>query len=151
MNNIINGQTVNLFGMGNCTTAKDFAVYLRMNNRIGIAHYNYATSEDIINIPLTENWVHIALVYNGVTEYLFVNGKQIFSKQIDLNTSDSYICINGRGPSGRITHHGLPVKYDEFRISNVARWTKDFIPPNYPYNRNTDVYLDKNNFIYGVI
>ena len=40
---------------------------------------------------------------------------------------------------------------DEFRISNIARWTQDFTPPTsqYSYN-NYSLYIDENNKVYGI-
>lgn len=62
-------------------------------------------------------------------------------------TPYGYLSLNAQGEYTDTSG----VLYDEFRISSIARWTEDFIPPKYPYIRSTDLYLDKNNFIYGVI
>lgn len=137
----------NIFGIGNCTTGKDFGIYIR-NNTIGIFHYNYATHNVSVS-DLTNNWIHVALVYDGTYEYLFLNGIKIIQEEINLNTASDYISINAQGRDSYVNNYGIPVKYDEFRISNIARWTEDFEIPSRPYTKNKSVYLDKNNYLYG--
>jgi hypothetical protein len=80
------------------------------------------------DIPLGE-WVHIAFV--GTPDYtrLYINGKKMFdAPAYDLSTtnfrlydSDTY---SGRCVKGYI---------DEFRISDIARWARNFNPPSRPY------------------
>lgn len=141
---------MNIFGMGNCTTGKDFGIYIRNNNTIGIFHYNYATHNTSIS-DFVKKWNHIALVYDGTYEYLFLNGRKIIQENINLNTGDEYISINAQGKDSYVIHYGIPVKYDEFRISNIARWTEDFEIPSRPYTKNKSAFLDTDDYIYGVI
>ena len=95
----------------------------------------------------SNNWYHLAFVFDGHYEYLFLNGKIIYKKKYNLNTSGNYLSINGMGDN--YTSHGETL-YDEFRISSVARWTEDFIPPKHPYIKLDKIFLDKQNFIYGI-
>lgn len=141
-------SNINMFGIGNCTKGKDFGVYMR-NDIIGIYHYDYATHN--VSIPdLTNKWNHVALVYDGIYEYLFLNGIKIIQEKISLNTASDYISINAQGTGDYVIHYGVPVKYDEFRISNVARWTEDFKIPSKPYTKNKHIFLNNLNFIYGI-
>lgn len=138
----------NIFGMGNCTRGKDFGIYISNSTTIGIYHYEYATHNASVS-DLTKDWNHIALVYDGIYEYLFLNGRKIIQENISLNTASDYISINAQGKNSYVIHYRVPVKYDEFRISNIARWTEDFEIQSRPYTKNKSVYLDKDNYIYG--
>ena len=81
----------------------------------------------------TNIWYHVAFTKNGNFYQGFLNG-------ILQHTSTSAHVFSGNGPFGStlgmdITNpsfhfHG---KIDEFRISNIARWTADFTPPTSPY------------------
>lgn len=80
---------------------------------------------------LKEGFNHIAFTKQGSTMYAFYNGV----KMSDLNASsipnsiEPYLSIgshsNGDG--------GMDCYIDEFRISNIARWTSNFTPPTKPY------------------
>jgi hypothetical protein len=77
-------------------------------------------------------WNHVALVRSGVTFYLFVEGQQLA-----VNTSPG---TEARGPlslnligAGYTGIHALNGFIDEFRCSNVARYTANFTPPTAPF------------------
>jgi len=76
----------------------------------------------------TGTWYHIAFVRTGNTFKLFQAGIQQGS---DYTSSDS-IC-NVAAPlyigAYDLTSHYFDGKVDEYRISNIARWTADFTPP----------------------
>jgi hypothetical protein len=79
----------------------------------------------------TNTWTHMALVRNGNSFQLFENGTQIgsvtdaddipnFASPLYIGTSGSSLFLDGY--------------IDEFRISNIARWTENFVPPTVPYD-----------------
>ena len=97
---------------------------------------------DLINgeqaLTITQNvWVHYAFMRNGANIYLYRNGIKTYEK----NIGNVVLIINpdinsaiGENPSGDASFIGY---IDEFRISDIARWTENFTPPAEPYNTNT--------------
>lgn len=76
------------------------------------------------------DWNHIAVTSENNYHRFFINGNMIDSKQNYspyLRTHN--LCIGGRQGEGQATEG----YYDEFRISNVARWTSNFTPPTEQY------------------
>lgn len=134
-------------GSGGTSTNHDFGIYQPSKNVLGIIHCNDNPKVNISPIELNI-WHHIALVYDGTYEYIFFDGRMIFKNQRILYTSGRILAINAQAPD--TVESESKVLYDEFRISNVARWTEDFIPPNYPYYKYNKIFLDKPNFIYGI-
>ena len=81
---------------------------------------------------LQNQWVHTAIVrHNGVVT-IYVNGTQIYT----YNGPASYTGL-GRvliGCHAWVNHTDYYTGYiEEYRISNVARWTGNFTPPTEPY------------------
>lgn len=98
----------------------------------------FAASWDLINnqtmLSITESeWVHWAFVRSGTTLKAYRNGTQFASTTINgaLAFDSQYLFAIG---DFRQESHGYFNGYiDEFRISNVARWTTNFTPPTEPY------------------
>ena len=88
-----------------------------------------STSYGILGMKkITSNtWAHIAVVrYQG--EYmLFVDGKLYQKEYMNPKINNNIFAIGARYSSGNTS---APVDFyiDEFRISNIARWTSDFTP-----------------------
>lgn len=84
--------------------------------------------------PTTEDWVHRAVVRSGTTIMTFENGVKIAEQTVAEDLALSYTT---NWVVGAITSSTAPAYFngyiDEFRISNVARWTEDFEPPTEPY------------------
>lgn len=116
---------------------------------------NYATSGwDILSatnaLSNTLNiWTHWAVVRSRNVLTTYRNGFKFFTQNIGYtnlkinNSIKSALGVNPDGTSGFIGY------IDEFRISNIARWTSDFTPPTEPYvvNQNTEsgkVYIKEN-------
>ena len=83
--------------------------------------------------PLNK-WVHNAMVKTGQQIRFYYDGKMI----LNLTASYPYEAGNGDLLIGRRLWPSGPAFFtgyiDEFRISNVARWTSDFTPPTAPYS-----------------
>jgi len=76
-----------------------------------------------------DQWYHIAAVRSGTTVTLYRNGISVASGV--LATAISFNAILDIGSAGGLA--GIHGYIDEYRISNVARWTSNFTPPSYPY------------------
>jgi hypothetical protein len=81
----------------------------------------------------TETWIHIAAVYDGTNLSLYVDGQQ----------------VSAAAGSGNLATTGNPLRFgdkldglmDEIRISDFARFTTNFTPPDQPY------FLDAGTFL----
>lgn len=80
------------------------------------------------NMP-TNQWTHIALVYLNNVFYLYKNGSRISSFTRSLGGYKNRIIIG----QARDSSHSLNGCIDEYRISNIARWTSNFQVPEIPY------------------
>lgn len=76
--------------------------------------------------PPMQTWNHWAIVRSGNKILLFLNGVKVgeFAFSGMLNDTD-YLQFNS---------HVFAWYVDEFRVSNVARWTEDFVPPKKAYS-----------------
>lgn len=92
---------------------------------------------------------HYAIVRSSGVVYLFVDGELLDSKPNNISysmSSSAILCIGGWG----INPHRVCIfgNIDEFRISNIARWTEDFTPPTQSYGTNY-AYLSSNSLYTG--
>ena len=107
-----------------------------------------ANNEDVLIdtiVPYTfsSNFTHIAVVRKNDELKLFINGvllytfayavKSLYSSSYDDNLIAGGISEYGSGGGNR-TYNVL----DEFRVSNMARWTKNFTPPTKAYGEIDD-------------
>lgn len=77
-------------------------------------------------------WQHVALVGYDSTIKLYVNGvlTGTYTGSYDFANYPEIIGANASAFGGENFHGYI----DEFRISNIARWTDDFVPPEEPYS-----------------
>jgi hypothetical protein len=102
-----------------------------------------AVTNNIINQPATINtntWYHLALVKNGTTLYLYVDGTELGNVSVANTTyedcgEDLWI---GVGHNGADYVDGY---IDEVRISNTARYTTGFTPSTTPFVNDSDTLL----------
>lgn len=79
-------------------------------------------------------WVHWAFVRHGTEFKSYKNGKLFYSATITepiAYSPQSQLAIGQWKQSNPDAFKG---HIDEFRISNIARWTADFTPPDQPYS-----------------
>lgn len=110
-------------------------------------HIQYRTEENCFGLILSDNvqrnftyyldynWHHVALVrYNNVFNF-YVDGISIgrFSFTGILDNYESPIGIGDNMDTGAGNGQIFDGCIDEFRFSNVARWTSNFTPSNQPY------------------
>lgn len=98
------------------------------NNLAFYSDYDVNGSWISANIPLN-TWVHIALVYMNNVFYVYKNGIRIGT----INKAPSTYQGNFLIGQARDFSYSLNGAIDEYRISNIARWTSDFTPPTKPY------------------
>lgn len=80
------------------------------------------------SIPLN-TWTHIALVYINNEFHLYKNGIRISTFKKSATSFQNGLLIG----QARDCSYSLNGCIDEYRISNIARWTSNFTPPARPY------------------
>lgn len=86
-------------------------------------------------------WKHVAIVNNGGTILMFLNGTQIDSEAKQNYGNASSNCMIGRH-SAASPGPNLAGYMDEFRVSKgVARWTSNFTPPTSAYGQATIISI----------
>lgn len=94
--------------------------------------WDLINSAQIMSVTLNQ-WVHWAIVRNGNTLKSYRNGSEYGSVSINgapYFYSDEPMVIGSYREQDQNPFYGY---IDEFRISNVARWTSNFTPPIEPY------------------
>lgn len=109
----------------------NMVIAINSSRQINVAISSNNSTWDILNAMLTavvldvNIWYHIAIIRNGNNFYASINGKLYLLGTSSLAISNNTANISVGGVPG------FPLGYfymDEFRISNSARWTSDFIP-----------------------
>jgi len=84
-------------------------------------------------------WYHVALSRSGTSTKVFIDGTQVLSTYTDTN---SYV---GNDPSigenWRSSGFGVNGYLDEFRISNIARYTANFTAPTAAFVNDANTLL----------
>lgn len=88
----------------------------------------YLYSSYSFDNELTKDFHHIAFVRKGNRFMLFVDGVAM----IDI-TNNKVSVLGSNRTKNIITWIDDTRLIDEFRISDVARWTSNFTPPTKPY------------------
>jgi Concanavalin A-like lectin/glucanases superfamily len=123
--NILNSSDANGISMG-------FTFNILGTSTVGVSLGNTGSAFNIAsNVLSTVNiaantWYHVALVFTGTAYVLYINGvaKTIATSTLKLSASTlRSICIGGNGTTA---FNGY---VDEFRVSNVSRYTGAFTPP----------------------
>lgn len=79
-------------------------------------------------------WVHWALVKQGSKWTTYKNGVQFWSATSSVTPAfDAGFVIGGWTTNQTINYSGYNAIIDEFRISNIARWTNNFEVSTEPY------------------
>ena len=103
-------------------------------NNSGIALYMQPSySGTLIGKHKRDIWVHRAFVRHGDMLYAYENGTKVwsggYSGDVPMVSPSYEFRVGGRiSPS-----QGFLGYIDEFRISDIARWTSNFTPPDKPY------------------
>lgn len=112
---------------------KDPSHFLWYYNGSQIAlYYTSDFSGTEISTQKLNAWIHRAFVRKSNVLYAYENGVLQWTKSITLPTpyTQGYqMCVGGRSE----TPQDFLGYMEEFRVSNIARWTSDFTPPTEPY------------------
>lgn len=109
------------------------AVRISINRKSGCFFLEYNTGNSHGNLyekvfsELTKDFHHVAFVRKGNRFILFLDGISI----IDIVNNNSSVLGSDR-TRNTITWMNNAI-IDEFRISDIARWTSNFTPPTKPY------------------
>ena len=76
--------------------------------------------------PSNDTWYHIAVVRNGTTTKLYVDGTETISVSDSYDYSPRKYLLLGGGFDGSYDMNGY---MDEFRVSHMARYTSNFTAP----------------------
>jgi len=90
--------------------------------------------------PSTNIWYHVAVSRSGTSTRLFIDGTQVGSTYTDSN-----VYVQGGNVNIGNTHTQGTSQFkghiDEYRISNVARYTANFTPPTSAFMNDTNTLL----------
>jgi hypothetical protein len=96
-------------------------------------YYLYANSNTQVatsSAPVLNSWQHIALVRNGTSLRIYVNGVVAGSSTISSSTAYGANGASIIGTANQVTNEVLNGYLDDFRITKgVARYTSNFTPP----------------------
>ena len=136
-----NGTTglANILGQSDSAGGADSQSIIMQRSSLGLLFVLLRDSAGFQSLSATTNfngssgWTHFAIVRNGSTGRLYVNGIQ------EASTSMPNPMWDGTGAwsigrLGAVTSSPSSFYFDEFRLSvGTARWTSNFTPPSGPY------------------
>lgn len=119
--------------------SSDAIRFILVSSSTTLANYSYTWT------PSKDLWYHLALVRNGSSLYLFIDGTltswSTTSTAISTSSVPNFsaaVEIGGRSD----TSQWLDGYLDEYRVSKgIARWTSSFTPPNFPYATPNDALV----------
>lgn len=84
----------------------------------------------VMGVFTPNQWIHRAIVRQDNNLYIFENGTLLstITSFGDINIPDSIVTFSHCWSTGYLSGY-----IDEFRVSSIARWTKDFTPRSSPY------------------
>ena len=102
------------------------------NNHVSIIGYQDPNHYQVLQVAVPSavfsNWVHIAITKNATTIKMYINGG-LMAETPSSELSDYFSIFSGTKSFIGIS----PTPIDEFRFSNIVRWTSNFTPPTAPY------------------
>ena len=100
------------------------------NNGLGPADY---FSNSLPNQYFANIWSHLAMSYDTQTFRFFINGELVYSEDGEIgifgSISEDLVINRHTWGSGSSSSSRLTGQIDELRISNISRYSDDFIPP----------------------
>ena len=129
---ITNNNNASLFQVDNADVSGLLLNSSSASSWVFACKYDGAWVQSGYLTPIFNAWTHIAVVRNNTTLTVYQNGTNViqYNNVGTINTVGTKILI---GADSLIRCYVGNI--DEFRISNIARWTEDFTPPTQPYAR----------------
>ena len=138
--------TTNLAGIYG-TTANAWTIHVNSSGTFGFGNPSVGFPIAGGSAPGASAWHHIAVVRVGTTVTCYVDGTSIGTGTDATNYNNvSNVFRIGANPEWTAFADGW---IDEFRISNIARWTANFTPPTSAYAIGQVIY-DPNSLISSV-
>jgi hypothetical protein len=107
-----------------------------------IGYVNYEDYRIRSNSGLTtEAWNHIAVVRSGTTVTQYHNGTSVGTTTVTLNLDVTEWTIGGPHTGSGDGNQRFRGYIDEFRMSNVARYTSNFTAPSAAFTWDSDTVL----------
>lgn len=136
------GGDYGLFANGNGTGSTELT-YNRVTQQLIFVSNNAAVVTSPAATVITNNvWHHFALVKSSGTSTLYIDGTSVASAA-DSNNYNSTVALNVGAALG-VNFNGF---IDEFRISNIARWTTNFTPPAFAYTISNSISVNTGGWI----
>lgn len=120
-----NALNIRICGMGSSTT-ENGKFYVLSSGKVAsyIGGDPDVSKNPAVDMPLN-TWMHLAYCKKDGIGHWFVNGKLI-----DKRADPGYLATMQISAEASNTSY----RFDELRISDIARWTEDFEPPTQPYS-----------------
>lgn len=84
--------------------------------------------------PDLNKWSHIAVTCQNGYIRIFINGVLKASGDLESNSLPGYgLRLGGQNRRTGDLLYSIDARIDEFRVSDIARWTSNFTPPTKPY------------------
>ena len=93
-------------------------------------HYKFTNYGITENVTIPSGWNHIAFVCHSGKIEIYLNGLLVISRAKYTYTFPSGNFYIGSRVNNNYDFSGC---IDEFRVSDIARWTSNFTPPTKPY------------------
>lgn len=114
------------------TTGVGGPMFVELTDETGAVEFSITTSQAVPD----QTWRHIALVRSGNVFTVYSNGNSVGTA-----TSSGVIPQDNMFTIGRSLSQSMSGYLDEFRISNVARYTSNFTPPTSAFLADSNTIL----------
>jgi hypothetical protein len=124
------------------TTQDNTFMSCHINPSSGLSFRLYSGASLQLNVSQGSNtistgiWYHVAVVKNGTNYDIYLDGVSVATATTGttpLNYTGNFEVAHINGGGGIFNNRFLHGNIDEFRVSNIARWTTNFIPPTEEY------------------
>jgi hypothetical protein len=121
----------------NQNTSNNFNLYVQTNGSLNM-YVGGSQRSSISGEIVTNTWYHIAAVRNGGTTTVYKNGNSVLTFTVSYDaTGLGNPTLGSDGGTGNSFNGYI----DEFRVSNIARYTANFTAPTQPFVNDPNTVL----------